>query len=143
MQVNKKLRAIVEWLVAVILVLAACVGCWLIGDVCGIQYQQDKVKLPSGSGIANYFELNGESEVPLEPLGLNQSIVVVVLMDKGSVDCWIETETGEAITEVMSFDQDSSFVFHVPSKGAYVMMLRGDQASFNVSMVTYDREQKQ
>ena len=140
---NRKLRAIVEWLVAAILVLAACISCWLIGDVCSIQYQRDMVKLPSGSGIANYFELNGESEVPLEPLGMNQSIAVIVLMNKGRVDCWIETENGEAITEVMSFDQDGSFVFRVPSEGSYVMMLRGDQASFNVSMQTYDREQKQ
>lgn len=122
---NKKLRAVVEWLVAVILMLAACVGCWLIGDVCGIQYQRDMVKLPSESGTANYFELNGESEVPLEPLGMNQSIAVFLLMKKGSVDCWIETETGEAITEVMSFDQDGSFLLSVPSEGAYVMMLRG------------------
>ena len=143
MQVSKKLRAVVEWLVAVILVLAACVGCLLIGDVCGIQYQRDMVKLPSGSGIADYFELNDESEVPLEPLGMNQSIAFILLMNKGNVDCLIETETGEAITEVMSFDQDGSFVFRVPSEGAYVMMLRGDQASFNVSMLTYDREQKQ
>ena len=90
---NKKLRAIVEWLVALILVLAACVGCWPIGDVCGIQYQRDMVKLPSASGTANYFELNGESEVPLVPLGMNQSIAAILLMNKGSVDCWIGTET--------------------------------------------------
>lgn len=98
------------------------------------------VKLPSGSGIANYFELNGESEVPLKPLSMNQPVAIILLMNKGCIDCWIETENGEAITEVMSFYKDGSFVFRMPSDGTYVMMLRGDQASFNISMLTYDKE---
>ena len=120
--------------------LVACAGFWLIGDVSGIRYQQDMVKLPSGNGVANYFELNGESAVPLNPISENQSVAVILLMNKGSVDCWIENGAGDALTEVMSFDQDGSFVFRVPSDGSYVMMLRGDQASFNVSMLTYDRK---
>lgn len=135
-----KTKAVVEWLITIILVLVACAGCWLIGDVSGIRYQRDMVKLPSGNGVANYFELNGESAVPLDPISENQSVAVILLMNKGSVDCWIENEAGDALTEVMSYDQDGSFVFRVPSEGSYVMMLRGDQASFNVSMLTYDRK---
>ena len=135
-----KMKAVVEWLIVIILVLAACAGCWLIGDVSGIRYQRDMVKFPSGSGVANYFELNGESVVPLDQIGVDQSVAVILLMNKGSVECWIKNEAGDVPTEVMSFDQDSSFVFRVPSEGSYVMMFRGDQASFNVSMLTYDRE---
>ena len=135
-----KMKAVIEWLIAIILVLVVCAGCWLIGDVSGIRYQRDMVRLPSGSGVANYFELNGESEVPLNPISKNQSVAVFLLMNKGSVECWIMNEDGEAITETMSFDQDGSFVFRVPSDGSYVMMLGGDQASFNMSMLTYDRE---
>ena len=135
-----KMKAVIEWLIAIILVLAACVCCWLIGDVSGIRYQRDMVKLPSGSGVANYFELNGESTVPLNPISENQSVAVILLMNKGSVDCWIENEAGDALTEVMSFVQDGSFVLRVPSEGTYDMMLRGDQASFNVSMLTYNRK---
>ena len=134
-----KMKAVVEWLIAIILVLVACVGCWLIGDVSGIRYQRDIVKLPSGSGVANYFELNGESAVPLDPISENQSVAVFLLMNEGSVECWIEDEAGDAHTEVMSFNQDGSFVFRVPSEGTYDMMLRGDQASFNVSMLVYDK----
>ena len=135
-----KMNAVVKWLIAIILVLVACAGCWLIGDVSGIRYQRDMVKLPSGNGVANYFELNGESAVPLNPISENQSVAVVLLMNEGRVECWIENEAGDALTEVMSFDQDGSFVFRVPSEGTYVMMLRGDHASFNVSMLTYNRK---
>ena len=135
-----KRKAVVEWLIAIILVLVACAGCWLLGDVSGIRYQRDMVTLPSGSGMANYFELNGESAVPLDPISENQSVAVFLLMNEGSAECWIENEVGDALTEVMSFDQDGSFVFRVPSEGTYVMMLRGDHASFNVSMLTYDRK---
>ena len=135
-----KMKAVIEWLIAIILVLAACACCWLIGDVSGIRYQRDMVKLPSGSGVANYFELNGESTVPLDSISENQLVAVILLMNEGSVECWIEDAAGDALTEVMSFAQDGSFVFRVPSEGTYVMMLRGDQASFNVSMLAYDRD---
>lgn len=135
-----KMRAAIEWLVAVILILAACAFCWLIGDVCGIQYQRDLVKLPAGNGVANYYKLDGEKEIPLNPLSENQLMAVILLMNEGSVECWISNETGEAITDTMAFDRDGSFVFSVPSDGVYAMMIRGDQASFNMSMTTYDRE---
>lgn len=135
-----QMKSIVEWLLAVILLLATCAISWLIGDVHGIHYQRDMVKLPSSNGVANYFDLTGESEMTINPLCENQSVAVTLLMRKGSVECWIENENGEAVTETMSFDQDGSFIFGVPSDGTYMMIFRGDHTSFNVAMLTYDRE---
>ena len=136
---KRKISIVIEWLLIALTVLAACLVSWIIGDINGIRYQRDLVKLPSSNSVANYFELNSEHEMPLTPLTANQTMAIILLMNKGTVDCWIQNESSEAMTEVMHFEQDGSFVFIVPMDGMYTMMLKGEHTSFNISMITYEK----
>ena len=122
-----------------IFILAVCLIIWLAGNVSGIRYQQSKIKHPTGNGVAFLYELNGEQELTLNDLKEGQAIACIFLVEKGSIEAWIETDRGEQMTSVMSFDRDGSYVFSVPSTGDYIVKITGKDASVYVSTLIYHR----
>lgn len=134
-----KMPVVVKKATKIILMLAACLIIWLAGNVSGIRYQQSKVKHPTGNGVAFLYELNGEQELTLNDLKEGQAIACIFLVEKGSIEAWIETENGEHMTSVMSIDHNDSYMFSVPNTGNYIIKITGKDASVHVSTLMYDK----
>ena len=134
-----KIRVAVKQGVKISLIFAVCFIIWLAGNVSGIRYQQSKTKHPIGNGVAFLYELNGEQELTLNDLKEGQAIACIFLVEKGSIEAWIETESGEPMTSVMCIDRNDSYMFSVPSTGNYIIKITGKDASVYVSTLIYDR----
>lgn len=125
--------------ITTILMLVICLIIWLAGNVSGIRYQQSKVKHPTGNGVAFLYELNGEQELALNDIKEGQAVACIFLVEKGSIEAWIETESGEPMTSVMSIDRNDSYMFYVPCTGNYIVKIMGKDASVHVSTLMYDK----
>lgn len=120
-------------------VIVACIaGVWLAGIQVGIRYQQNRTKHPIGNGTAFLYELNGEQEMALDDLKKGQTVVCAFLVERGFVETWIETKSGEQVTSIMSFDDDNSSLFSVPFDGDFIVKIAGKDASVHVGMLLYD-----
>ena len=134
-----KIRVAIKQGIKIVLILAVCLIVWLAGNVSGIRYQQSKIKHPTGNGVAFLYELNGEQELTLNDLKEGQAIACIFLVEKGSVEAWIETESGDRMTPVMSIDRNGSYMISVPSDGDYIIRITGKDASVYVSTLIYDK----
>ena len=134
-----KIRVAIRQGIKIVLILAVCLIVWLAGNVSGIRYQQSKIKHPIGNGVAFLYELNGEQELALNDLKEGQAIACIFLIEKGSVEAWIETESGDRMTPVMSIDRNGSYMISVPSDGDYIIRITGKDASVYVSTLIYDK----
>lgn len=134
-----KIRVAVKQGIKIVLILAVCLIIWLAGNVFGMHYQQSKIKHPTGNGVAFLYELNGEQELTLNDLKEGQAIACIFLVEKGSIEAWIETESGEPMTSVMSIDRNDSYMFSVPCTGNYIVKIMGKDASVHVSTLMYDK----
>ena len=134
-----KIQVAIKHGIKIVLILAVCLIIWLAGNVSGIRYQQSKIKHPTGNGVAFLYELNGEQELTLNDLKEGQAIACIFLVEKGSIEAWIETENGEHMTSVMSIDRNDSYMFSVPSTGNYIIKITGKDASVHVSTLMYDK----
>ena len=134
-----KIRVAIKQGIKIVLILAVCLIVWLAGNVSGIRYQQSKIKHPTGNGVAFLYELNGEQELALNDLKEGQAIACIFLIEKGSVEAWIETESGDRMTPVMSIDRNGSYMISVPSDGDYIIRITGKDASVYVSTLIYDK----
>lgn len=134
-----KIRVAVKQGIKIVLILAVCLIIWLAGNVSGIRYQQSKIKHPTGNGVAFLYELNSEQELTLNNLQKGQAIACIFLVEKGSIEAWIETESGEPMTSVMCIDRNDSYMFSVPSIGNYIIKITGKDASMYVSTLIYDK----
>lgn len=133
------MRHITKKIIKIIFILAACLCLWLAGHVSGIRYQQAKIKHPIGNGTAYLYELNGEKELTLDYLQEGQVVACIFLVDRGSMEAWIETESGALAASSVRFDADGSYLFSVPSAGNYIMKIAGKDASVHISTLTYDK----
>lgn len=134
-----EMQVVVKRVIRIMLLSIACFIIWLAGNVCGIRYQQSKVKHPTGNGVAFLYELNGEQDLTLEALNEGQAVACIFLIEKGSIEAWIETKSGDQVTSVMSYDCNGSYMFSVPSTGDYVIKITGENASVHVSTLMYDK----
>lgn len=134
-----KMQVVVQRVIRIMLLFIACFIIWFAGNVCGIRYQQSKVKHLTGNGVAFLYELSSEQELTLDDLKEGQAVACILLIEKGSIDARIETESGEQVTSVMSYDRDGSYMFSVPSTGDYVIKITGENASVHVSTLMYDK----
>ena len=133
------MRHVAKKAVKALVILAVCLIIWLAGNVSGIRYQQSKIKHPTGNGVAFLYELNNEQELTLNDLKEGQAIACIFLVEKGSVEAWIETESGDRMTSVMNIDRNDSYMFSVPSAGDYIIRITGKDASVYVSTLIYDK----
>ena len=134
-----KIRVAVKQGIKIVLILAVCLIIWLAGNVSGIRYQQSKTKHPTGNGVAFLYELNGEQELTLNDLKEGQAIACIFLVEKGSIEAWIETESGEPMTSVINIDHNNIYMFSGPSTGNYTIKITGKDASVHVSTLMYDK----
>lgn len=134
-----KIRVAVKQGIKIVLILAVCLIIWLAGNTSGIRYQESKNKHPTGNGVAFLYELNSEQELTLNDLKEGQAIACIFLVEKGSIEAWIETESGEHMTSVMSIDHNDSYMFSVPNTGNYIVKIIGKDASVYVSTLMYDK----
>ena len=134
-----KIQVAIKHGIKIVLILAVCLIIWLAGNVSGIRYQQSKIKHPTGNGVAFLYELNGEQELTLNDLKEGQAIACIFLVEKGSVEAWIETESGDRMTSIMNIDRNDSYMFSVPSAGDYIIRITGKDASVYVSTLMYDK----
>ena len=136
-----KIRVAIKQGIKIVLMLAVCFIVWLAGNVSGIRYQQSKIKHPTGNGAAFLHELNGEQELTLNDFKEGQAIVCIFLLERGSVETWVEIESGEQVTSAKSFDYDGSYMFSVPNAGNYIIRITGKDASVYVSTLMYDKSE--
>lgn len=132
-------RIAIKHSIKFLLISLACLIIWLAGNVFGIHYQQSKIIHPTGNGIAFFYELNEEQELTLDGLKEGQSVVCIFLVEKGSIEAWIETKTGKQMTSAMRFDCDGSYLFSVPFDGDFILKLMDRDSSTHVSTLMYDK----